>query len=155
MSVQLPPFQRLIDDYGGALYRFLFFAVGPIDAADCYQDTMVAALRAYPSVTHSDNLRGWLFTIAHHKVIDATRSTKRRPVVVEHVPEPTPIADAESDDELWGAVQELPDGQRDAVLFRFAGDLSYAEIAKTLDCSEPAARQRVRAGIAKLREVVK
>ena len=43
---------------------------------------MIAALRAYPSLRHGDNLGGWLFTIAHRKVIDAARARDRRPVPV-------------------------------------------------------------------------
>ncbi len=154
MSVHLPPFQRLIDDHGAALYRFLYFAVGPMDAADSYQDTLTAALGAYPNLKHADNLRGWLFTIAHRKVIDAARVKQRRPIPAARVPERAAPAAPEPDDELWASVQELPTGQREAVLFRFVGDLSYAEVGRTLGCSEAAARQRVKEGIAKLREAV-
>jgi RNA polymerase sigma factor (sigma-70 family) len=153
MGVQLPPFQHLIDEHGPALFRFLYFTAGP-DAHDCYQETMVAALRAYPELRSADNLRSWLFTIAHRKVIDAGRSTRRRAVPVAFVPEQPSCDEKASDDELWSAVRELPDGQRDAVLFRFVGDLSYAAVGETLGCSEAAARQRVKEGIAKLRKVV-
>ncbi|MHB1836615.1 MAG: RNA polymerase sigma factor, partial [Solirubrobacteraceae bacterium] len=74
----LPPFQRLIDDYGRGLHRFLVATIGPGDADDCYQETWLAALRAYPDVRDDSNLRGWLFTIAHRKAIDAARARKRR-----------------------------------------------------------------------------
>jgi RNA polymerase sigma factor (sigma-70 family) len=155
MGVELPPFQRLLDEHGAALYRFLYFAVGPVEAGDCYQDTLTAALRAYPELKHAENLRGWLFTIAHRKVIDSARVLQRLPVPVAELPEQPAAAPPETDEELWSAVQELPGGQRDAVLVRFVGDLSYAEVGRTLGCSEAAARQRVREGIAKLREAVK
>ena len=151
----LPPFQELVDDHGPALYRFLYFSVGPNEAGDCYQDTMVSALRAYPELKSSDNLRSWLFTIAHHKAIDTTRFAARRAMPIALVPDKPARAAEEPDDELWSAVKQLPDGQRDAVLFRFVGDLTYADVARTLGCSEAAARQRVREGIAKLREAVK
>jgi DNA-directed RNA polymerase specialized sigma24 family protein len=49
------------------------------------------------------------------------------------------------------AVAALPDKQRGAIALRFLGDLPYAEIATALDCSEAAARQNVRAGLASLR----
>ena len=154
--MSLPPFQELVDEHGAALYRFLYFSVGPNDAGDCYQETMVSALRAYPELKRADNLRSWLFTIAHHKAIDSTRFASRRATPVALVPDkPVHTDDHHTDDELWSAVKELPDGQRDAVLFRFVGDLTYADVANTLGCSEAAARQRVREGIAKLREAVK
>jgi RNA polymerase sigma factor (sigma-70 family) len=156
MSVHLPPFQELVDEHGPSLYRFLYFSVGPNDAADCYQETMVAALRAYPDLKTADNLRSWLFTIAHHKAIDASRFASRRAIPVAAVPDrPIISVNNHPDDELWNAVKGLPDGQRDAVLFRFVGDLKYADVAATLGCTEAAARQRVREGIAKLREAVK
>ncbi|HZN15472.1 MAG TPA: sigma-70 family RNA polymerase sigma factor [Acidimicrobiales bacterium] len=155
--MELPPFQRLLDEHGAALYRFLYFKVGPFDAGDCYQETMVSALRAYPDLKSADNLRAWLFTIAHNKVIDRGRSSQRRPVPVATIPEqPAAAVDVDvRDDELWSAVKKLPDGQRDAVLFRFVGDLTYADVGATLGCTEAAARQRVKEGIAKLREAVK
>jgi RNA polymerase sigma factor (sigma-70 family) len=155
MSVPLPPFQELVDEHGPSLYRFLYFSVGPNDAADCYQETMVAALRAYPDLKTADNLRSWLFTIAPHKAIDASRFAARHATPVAVVPDrPMITVNNHHDDELWDAVKELPDGQRDAVLFRFVGDLKYADVAATLGCTEAAARQRVREGIAKLREAV-
>ena len=62
------------------------------------------------------------------------------------------VSRAETDDELWAAVQELPDKQRHAVVLRYVGDLPYAEIGALTDTSEAAARQNVRAGLARLRE---
>jgi DNA-directed RNA polymerase specialized sigma24 family protein len=56
-----------------------------------------------------------------------------------------------SDGDLWAAVAELPDKQRGAIALRFLGDLPYADIAVVLECSEAAARQNVRAGLASLR----
>jgi DNA-directed RNA polymerase specialized sigma24 family protein len=46
---------------------------------------------------------------------------------------------------------DKPPEQRGAIALRFLGDLPYAEIATALDCSEAAARQNVRAGLASLR----
>jgi RNA polymerase sigma factor (sigma-70 family) len=55
------------------------------------------------------------------------------------------------DDDLWVAVGRLPEKQRGAIALRFLADLPYAEIAVHLGCSEAAARQNVRAGLAGLR----
>jgi DNA-directed RNA polymerase specialized sigma24 family protein len=51
-------------------------------------------------------------------------------------------------------VAALPTKQRGAVALRFLGDLPYVEIATALGCSEAAARQNVRAGLARLRTEV-
>ena len=85
--MRLPPFQTLIDHHGRDVHRYLVACVGPIDADDCWQETMLAALRAYPGLRDDRNLRGWLLRIAARKVLDAHRATRRRPIPVEAVPE--------------------------------------------------------------------
>ena len=52
----LPPFQSLVDEHRAPLYSYLVAALGPHDGADCFQETMLAALRAYPTLTHAGNL---------------------------------------------------------------------------------------------------
>ncbi len=151
-----PAFQAVIDEHGQPLYRYLVAAVGVHDANDCFQETMLAALRAYPRLQHRDNVGGWLFTIAHHKVIDSARSRERRAVPVGAAvdvggAEMTELPDP-PDGALWKKVGALPTKQRSAVLLRYVADRSYAEIGAALECSEAAARQNVRAALQRLRE---
>jgi RNA polymerase sigma factor (sigma-70 family) len=148
----LPPFQTLLDEHAHDVHRYLVASVGQHDAADCFQETVVAALRAYPDLRDAANLRGWLFTIARHKVVDRARVASRAVPVA--APPERPHVDGETDAELWAAVRELPDKQQTAVLHRFLLDKPYAEVAAVIGCSEDAARQNVRAGLARLREMV-
>ena len=76
----LPPFQELLDEHGSDVLGFLVASVGPHDAEDCFQETFIAALRAYPKLEHARNLRSWLLTIAHRKAIDHHRARGRRAV---------------------------------------------------------------------------
>src|SRR5919202_3069052 len=85
-GVQLPPFQALLDAHSGDVYRFLVATAGPGEADDCFQETCIAALRAYPRLRRADNLRAWLFRIAHNKAMDAHRARVRRPVPVASAP---------------------------------------------------------------------
>ena len=149
--MRLPPFQRLLDDHGRDVHRFLAARVGAVEADDCWQETMLAALRAYPGLRDASNLRGWLLRIAERKAVDAHRARVRRPVPVESVPERHAPEPAGAEPELWRAVRRLPDKQRSAVTLRFAADLDYAAIGRMIDCSEEAARQNVRAGLASVR----
>ena len=87
MSVNLPPFQVLLEEHRADVYRFLVATAGPSDADDCFQETWIAALRAYPKLRSGDNLRAWLFRIAQNKSIDAHRARGRRAVPVAAVPE--------------------------------------------------------------------
>ena len=141
-----------MDEHRHSLARFLAATVGPDDAEDCLQETLIAALRAYPRLRSDSNVRAWLFTIARNKALDEHRARARRPVPVAEVSGgAVALADA-PDDGLWAAVRELPAKQRAAVVLRFVNDMAHGEIASVLDCSEPAARRSLHEGLAKLRE---
>jgi RNA polymerase sigma factor (sigma-70 family) len=142
--VKLPPFQSLIDSHSGEVYRFLVATAGPGDADDCFQETWVAAMRAYPRLRRADNLRAWLFRIAHNKAVDAHRARGRRAV-------PGPALELD-EPELWEAVRELPPKQRAAVYCRSVLGIPYDELARLLECSQDAARRSVHEGLKRLRE---
>jgi RNA polymerase sigma factor (sigma-70 family) len=154
--VNLPPFQALLDAHGRDVHRFLVATVGPIDADDCYQETCLSALRAYPRLRDDSNLRGWVFTVAHRKALDHVRATKRRPVAVAEVAatatEP-PVGSAVLDGrpDLWASVRELPPKQRTAIALRFIVDATHDEIAQMMGISEDAARRNVHEGLKRLR----
>jgi RNA polymerase sigma factor (sigma-70 family) len=148
----LPPFQRLVDEHAAELYRFLVASAGPHDGADCFQETLLAALRAYPALRSSANLRGWLFTIAHRKLIDHARRRDRHGRAVATPPEVAVSDSDRSDGAVWDAVAALPPKQRSAVVQRYVLDRPYADIAAVIGCSEAAARQNVRAGLHRLRQ---
>lgn len=149
----LPPFQLLLDQHGASLYRFLAASLGVQEADDCFQETVLAALRAYPNLRDASNLRGWLFTIAHRKAIDAHRARARRALPVGDPPDqaidPPPLPRPD----LWESVRSLPPKQRTAVLHRYLNGLPYAQIATLMETSEAAARQNVHQGLRRLKEV--
>jgi RNA polymerase sigma factor (sigma-70 family) len=151
--MRLPPFQALLDAHRVELYRFLVATAGPVDADDCFQETWIAALRAYPRLRRKDNLRAWLFRIAGNKAIDAHRARGRRPVPVAAVPEAaSDPPSASADPELWRALGELPPKQRTAVYCRAVLGMSYEELAELLESSQDAARRNVHEGLKRLRE---
>jgi RNA polymerase sigma factor (sigma-70 family) len=126
-------------------------SVGRQDADDVFQETFLAAMRAYPRLRPDSNLQAWVLTIAHRKALDHHRARARRPVPGE-VPE-VAVTDAEpTDDELWNQVRALPPKQRGAVALRYAADLGYEAIGQALGTSADAARRNVHEGIKKLRQ---
>ena len=157
MSEPLPPFQRFLDAHREIVWRFLLASVGPVEAEDCFQDTFVAALRAYPRLRAGSNLGSWVLTIAHNKALDSHRARARgaipvaEPAAVDRRTEPSPGA---RDETLWEAVEELPDRQRSAVMLRYVADLPHRDIAAAIGCSEEAARRSLHEGLTKLRKAV-
>jgi RNA polymerase sigma factor (sigma-70 family) len=153
VTASLPPFQTLLDTYSADVMAVLRGAVGRDGADDCFQETFLAALRAYPNLEDARNLRGWLLTIAHRKAIDHHRAKGRKPIPVAEVTEAVE-ADvvSEPDHDLWAAVGALPPKQRAAVALRYGSDLPHAEIAAALGCSPEAARRSLHEGIKRLRK---
>jgi RNA polymerase sigma factor (sigma-70 family) len=151
--VTLPPFQTLLDAHAQDVHRFLVATVGRSDADDCYQETWLAALRAYPRLHDASNLRSWILTVAHHKAIDHIRSRNRRALPVADVPEHSvarsPVADPT---DVWDQVGALPPKQRAAIALRFVADLAYAEIGRVMETSEEAARRNVHEALKQLRK---
>jgi RNA polymerase sigma factor (sigma-70 family) len=149
----LPPFQVLLDEHAADVMAVLRGAVGRADAEDCFQETFLAALRAYPRLNDVSNLRGWLLTIAHRKAIDHHRANGKRPLPIA---EPENVAgvtaEPELDDGIWALVGGLPPKQRAAVALRYACDLPHVEIAAALGCSPEAARRSLHEGIKRLRK---
>ncbi len=153
-AVNLPPFQQLLDDYGRDVHRFLIATVGRTDADDCYQETWVAALRAYPKLRDASNLRSWIFTVAHRKAIDHVRSRRRAPVLAGNVPETVDTRASrpeEPDQGLWSLVRDLPTKQRTALALRYVADAGYDEISAVMGTSEEAARRNVHEALKRLR----
>ena len=139
----------------GPVYRLLLAMVGPHGADDCFQETFLSALRAYPRLPAGSNVRGWVMTIATRKAFDHLRGQKRRAVPVSELPE-VPVTDPESngEPELWNAVRSLPPRQRAAVVLRYWDDLSESQIAGALRCSPRAANALLSRAMATLRSEV-
>jgi RNA polymerase sigma factor (sigma-70 family) len=146
------------------VYRFLLGAVGPGEVDDCFQETFLSALRAYPKLRNGDNLRGWILAIATRKAIDSARSRQRRAAPVADV---TELVDAQvgpghgaefegfdgwNDDALWSDIQTLPPMQRVALVHRILLDRPYTELAAAMGSSVDSARANVYQALKKLRE---
>ncbi|HXF73171.1 MAG TPA: sigma-70 family RNA polymerase sigma factor [Actinomycetota bacterium] len=157
---RIPPFEAFVERHRRRVYRFLLVAVGPGEADDVFQETFLAALRAYPRLRDAEHLDRWIFRIATRKAIDAHRSRRRRPLPAEDAAARADLVPAEGraawdgDDPLWRAVRSLPPRQRAAVVQRLVLDRPYAEIAEALGSSEEAVRANVSQGVRRLRALL-
>jgi RNA polymerase sigma factor (sigma-70 family) len=105
--------------------------------------------------------RAWVFTIAHHRLIDARRHTARRPVVpVSDLPEPaadaSPSAGSEAlarigSEEVMRILRNLSPDQRAVLLLRVVGDLSIEQTAAAVGKRPGAVKQLQRRGLAALK----
>ncbi len=150
----LPPFERVVREHGPVVLRVCRALVGGDEADDAWQETFLAALRAYPGLDPVTNLQAWLVTVAHHRCVDLLRARARRALPVAQLPETSAGAGPEGavdDRVLRDAVAALPERQRLAVALHHLGGLPYAEIAALVGGTPEAARRAGADGVAALR----
>jgi RNA polymerase sigma factor (sigma-70 family) len=140
-------------------------------ADELMQEVWFAVARDAARYMPTAKFTTWLFTIAHHRMIDSIRTSRRHtslnvlgleaePVVEQLVSEPSagPFAMAVARDEagaLIRAFDELPGEQREAFLLQIEGDLSVEGIAAITHSSFETTKSRLRYARAKLRELLK
>ena len=137
MEVKASPAQAardLFDEHGAAVYRLaLVLLRHHQDAEDVVQETFLKLLGHLTDGRNTDNLRGWLFTVAAHAARDRQRRRGRWiPWVPGHDPHVDPPSLPDEDGRLESArraMQQL--GTRDRLLLALrAHGLSYRDIAE-------------------------
>ena len=147
-------FAELLDRHEREIFAYALRLVGDRDEADdVYQETFLAAFRAWPPSRRGQE-RAWLYRIATNKVIDRSRRAKRL-VRLGDLRLAAPDRDGVSMADLASAIRVLPEGQRAAFVLRKVQGLGYAEVASALECTEDAARQRVAEAMKKVREAMR
>jgi RNA polymerase sigma factor (sigma-70 family) len=144
----VPPFERFYAEHRDEIFRFLVRRLGRDRAEDAFQETFLRALRAYPTLEHSEHLRAWAFTIASRIAIDE----HRRPRADAQLPDLSAEDGRPAFAELEHLAAELPPTERAAVVLRYGYDLDYADIGTALGSNATAARQAASAGIRRLRQ---
>ena len=149
-------FGQLLERHERELFAYALRILGQrADAEDLYQDTFLAAFRAWPPPRRG-NERAWLYKIATNRAIDRERRAKRVSSVanVEDLALAAPQRDDVAIADLAGAIETLPAGQRAAFVLRKVQGLAYGEIATALECTEEAARARVSEALKKVKAAV-
>ncbi len=156
-----PPFERVVELHGATVLRVCRAVVGSQDADDAWSETFLSALRAYPQLPADANLEAWLVTIAHRRALDLVRKRKRHAVPVPELPEQQlgtrdgvpegAGGDPYDADDLWTALRQLPDKQRQTIAYHYLAGLPYAEVAAIVGGTPEAARRAAADGVRRLR----
>ncbi len=149
-------FDALLNRYSRSIYNFTLRLLGdPADADDATQQTFIQAFESFPAARPGASLRPWLFQVARNKCIDLIR--KRRTVPLStfsreeaDAPQIEPIDPRALPAELYereelqeilrDAIATLPERSREVVLMRYVGELTFAEIGRSLGMPENTAK---------------
>lgn len=145
-------FDVLVERHRRTVYRVCYrFAPNHEDASDLSQDVFLRAYRALGRFRGDASLTTWLYRIAVNVCLN--RVAVKVPAI-EPIDAATDIdtreesaADgllrAERAERVRGAVAQLPDKQRAALVLRVYQDMTHQEIAETLGTSVGAAKANV------------
>lgn len=165
-------FAWLLSCYGQRLYGFFVRATGSQnDADDLLQELFVKLLKSIKYYKHDDRFEPWLFRIAANMVRDRGRKRQRSKIVplenssenqvnlAETLQSNEPLPDksiqqAEWNDQLQKALGRLPELDRQAIIMRHYGQLSFKEIAKELQIPMGTALAKVHRGLKSLRQIL-
>jgi RNA polymerase sigma factor (sigma-70 family) len=131
-------------------------------AQDVAQGVFTALARKAASLTDRTTLTGWLYLGAHHAAAQAVRGAQRRRTREQEaylMHEKLSSSDAVTDWDrvrpvLDGALRELTDADREAVLLRYFERRPFADIGAALHVGDDAARMRVDRALEKLRALL-
>lgn len=146
-------YEELVRRYSRPIFNFVYRMIGSYaDADDVAQDVFVQVYKSLPAARTDLPFKPWLYVIARNKCLDFVK--RKRPVlfadvdgpdeaesIAERVPDPQPLPDelaerADLQRILHEAVLDLPERYRQVVAMRYTGELSFAEIAETLNLPE-------------------
>jgi RNA polymerase sigma factor (sigma-70 family) len=166
-------FEALYRRHEGRVFRYLLRNVrNEASANDLMQEVWFAVARGADRYQPSAKFTTWLFTIAHHRMVDAIRASRPTETLDvnadstdEGARDPLPAADARLEpmnvlqaqneaSALLHAVDQLPPEQRAAFLMQAEAELSVEEIAAATGTSFETAKSRLRYARAKLRQLL-
>jgi RNA polymerase sigma-70 factor (ECF subfamily) len=158
---------RLYEDHAQDLFAFLAYRTGDRALAeDLLADTFERVLTARRGHdARRGSVKTWLYAIALNLLRDHLRraGAERRALERTRVPvvagsdagaDDARFAQVDDRDQIGGALQALPEDEREALALRYGADLGMREIARVLDEPLTTVEGRVRRGLRRLRDEV-
>jgi RNA polymerase sigma factor (sigma-70 family) len=147
---------RIVTRYQSLVCSLAYSATGSvIQSEDLAQETFLEAWKNLTSLREPQKLRSWLCGIARNRIHQAARIERREPshqaeplenLAQAPCPEPLPPEPAISREEaelLWRTLEQLPETYRLPLVLFYREHQSVEMVARNLDLSEEAARQRL------------
>lgn len=157
LSGDVEAYARLVDRHYDRCARVAARILGNReDAEEAVQDAFLRAFRALDEYEDRERFAAWLARILVNQCRTMLARTRRREAVFLDVtpPEAALAVDAGASGawpELDHALAKLPDEQREALVLKFADDLTYEEMARITGAGESALKMRVQRAFVRLR----
>ncbi len=141
------------------LYYAASLTGNPDSGLDVLQEVWIRALRSIRKLKDPGSLRSWLYSITHGIAVDRIRKNYSREqaekVQLEDFHEADEPSFAEEDAAaIHQALSQIGIKHREVLVLRFLDDLSIAEIAKVIECSEGTVKSRIHYAKQAMKEVL-
>lgn len=158
-------FEEIVKRYQNLLCSVAYSRCGDFAVSeDLAQEAFWVAWNSRDSLRDPARLSAWLCGIVRNLAADATckRKSRREEGASDDLEsirsgeiDPSESAISREEEELvWDSLQEIPDNYREPLVLFYRDEQSVAEVARALDLSEDAVKQRLSRGRALLRERV-
>ena len=163
-------FAWLMEQYGPRLFRYFHRVSGSAsDADDLLQDLFVKLIEKICNYRHEGRFEGWIFCIAANMIRDDARRRSRRGAEVSFQDEKAGLKDiiasdeatapeklqySEQIDQLQLALAQLPETDREIIILRHYGQLSFKEIAEQFEIPIGTALAKVHRGLKRLHKIM-
>jgi RNA polymerase sigma-70 factor (ECF subfamily) len=151
-------YQEAYDRFGSALFRAAArWLGGRNDAEDAVQDVFSSLVRSRERIRHVTDLKAYLFVALRHAVERIARQRQQRLAarLDETLAGPArPRDDGQDAERLWTLLSRLPAEQRDVLILKTQGGLTFAQIGRVQNISPHTAASRYRYGLEKLRQML-
>ena len=156
-------FGELVRRYQRSVFNVCYRLVGERrEAEDMTQQVLLKALQSISSFKwRGIPFSAWLFRIAHNQIVDHLRKQNRNPVPLNESlasggDNPQSIVEQKMDiEQLLSATRRLTEAQREVISLRFVGELSTAQVAKTMGRSQGAVKALQHSAIVALRKTLR
>lgn len=147
----------LLDQQGAALalYAAQWLGAGSSHADDCVQESLVALAAQSPRPA---NPRAWLFVKVKHLAMTAARSARRRTHHEQNAWRERLRGHGTQENllqqrELMDALEQIEAGQREVIVLKIWGNLTFDEMAEVLGDSSSGVHRKYQAALAELRKL--
>lgn len=150
-------YNSCVDQYADGLFRFALASLrNRMEAEDVVQDSFARVWERRHQVEY-DKAKSYLFTTAHHLIIDQTRKRRQETSVEALCQLPSNNGNTYPDvnEILHKTVASLPEAQRTAVLLRDYEGYSYQEIGDITGQTEAQVKTNIFRARTALRNVIK
>ena len=154
-------FEQLYRDLSPSVTAYLRLH-GAAEPDDLASETFIGVFTGLAGFSgDEDGLRGWVFTIAHRRLLDDWRRRSRRPQLADDPGDLGAHVGGDVEDDVFVRIGAedverlcgtLPADQRSVLLLRILGDLTVEQVAQVMDRSVASVKALQRRGLRTLRD---